>query len=35
MGYRSLKRLRGGGLGEGFFTGNLKDEVFERYAYVL
>jgi len=26
MGYCSLKRLRGGGLGEGSFTGNPKDE---------
>jgi hypothetical protein len=32
MGHSSLKRLRGGSLGEGSFTGNPKDEVFERYA---
>jgi hypothetical protein len=34
MGYR-LKRLRGRGLGRAPLPGNLKDEVFERYANVL
>jgi hypothetical protein len=35
MGYRCRKRLRRGGLGEGSLPGNLKDEVFEKYANVL
>jgi hypothetical protein len=35
MGYHSLKRLREGGLGRAPLPGNLKDDVFERYANAL
>jgi len=35
MGYRSLKRLREGASGRATLPGNLKDEVFERYANAL
>jgi hypothetical protein len=35
MGYCSLKRLRGEASGRASLPGNMKDEVFERYANVL